>query len=130
MFYIHRFQLLLYILLTMYEVHLYAKFLVQMLSHMLGGIDRTMLATCAAKADGKIGKTSLYVTLHAGIYQCIDMIQECEYLAIFLEELDDWFIESDKRFVAIILAGIVDSTAVEHEAASVAAEVVGVAFFE
>ena len=128
MFYIHRFQLLLYILLTMYEVHLYAKLLVQMLSHMLGGIDRTMLTTCAAKANRKIGKTSLYVTLHAGIYQGIDMIQESEYLAIFFEELDDWFVESDKRFVAIILAGIVDSAAVEHEAATITCGIIGDAF--
>ena len=119
---------MLYILLTMYEVHLYAKLLVQMLSHMLGSIDRTMLATCAAKADRKIGKTSLYVTLHAGIYQGIDMIQESEYLAIFLEELDDWFIESDKRFVAIILARVVDSAAVEHEAATITCGIIGDAF--
>ena len=66
-------KLLLNILLTMNEIYFHTKLLVEMLCQMLGGIDGAMLAAGASEADGKIGELTLYIALHGGIYQGIDM---------------------------------------------------------
>ncbi len=68
------FQLLLNILLSMNEIHLHTKLLVEVLSQMLGGIYGAMLAASASEADGEIGELTLYIAFYGSIYQGIDML--------------------------------------------------------
>ena len=117
------------ILFPMHQFDFHTKFLIQVLCQMLGRINRTMLSAGATEADGQIAESAFHITLHGGIHQSIDMIEETEYFSIFFQESDYRFIQSGERFVTFIFSGNVYGTADENIPATVACGVVELSFF-
>ncbi len=68
----------------MTDAHLDTEFIVDMLSQMLGTIDRTVLTTRTAKAEHQRREATLDVAAHMGIGQFIDTVEKGQYLAIVL----------------------------------------------
>ena len=70
----------------MYEVYPDTELRMNMFRHMLGGVDRTVLAPRATETDHQIGKSSVHVTFDRSIHNFISMIQETSDLSVFFEE--------------------------------------------
>ena len=60
---------LLYILLTVDDVHLHAELLMNMLGQMLGAIHAAVLAAGAAEAEHQVGEAALDVACHMTVAQ-------------------------------------------------------------
>ena len=112
------------ILFPMHQFDFHTKFLIQVLCQMLGRINRTMLSAGATEADGQIAESAFHITLHGGIHQSIDMIEETEYFSIFFQESDYRLIQSGERFVTLILTGIIHGATVEYITSSIAGRVI------
>ena len=106
----------------MAEINLYlGEMLMDMFSQMLSTIDRAMLSACTAEAEHQAGEATLYVALHMGIGQTIDTFEECEYLAVILQELYHRLVKSCHVLILFIATWVMGGTAVEDVAATVAA---------
>ena len=68
-------------LLTVTDAHLDAKFLVDMLCQVLGGIDAAMLTAGATETEHQRGETTLDITAHMGISQLIHGVEERQDLS-------------------------------------------------
>ena len=108
----------------MHQFHSYTEFLVQVLGHVLGRINRTVLATGASEAHRKVAESTLNVTLHGCIHQGVSIFQEWEYLTVVFQELDDRLVKTGERFVTLVLARIVHRTTIEHITTAIACRVV------
>ena len=100
-------------------MYLDVKLLFEMLREVLGTIDGAVLATGATESDLEIGKIALDEALRMMIHEGIDGLQERQYLAVLLEEVNDGLIETCEGLVLLILTGIVRTAAVEDISASV-----------
>ena len=103
----------------MNQLNKHAIFLVQVLRHMFGTIDRTVLAACATERHLQVCKIafeeSLYVMVHEGIY----MRQERQYFAIVLQKVNHRLVQAREGFELVVLTGVVGTTAVEDVTATV-----------
>ena len=86
---------------------------------MLGAIYRPVLSASTTVGNHQISKSSLNIALDRRVDQSIAMIEERENLAIFFKELDNRGVKTGLRLVALVLAGIVDRTAVEYISATI-----------
>ena len=95
-------------------------FLFEVLCQMLGAIDGAVLAASTAESHLEVGEVALDKALHVMVDKGIDRVEEGEYLAVLLEEVDDRLIQAGKELVLLVFAGVVSSTAVEDIPAAVA----------
>lgn len=51
-------------------------FLMQMFSHLLCRIYRTVLSACASEADHQMCKTTFQITFYRSIHQCLHMLRK------------------------------------------------------
>ena len=105
-------------LLTVTDAHLDAKFLVDMLCQVLGGIDAAMLTAGATETEHQRGETTLDITAHMGISQLIHGVEERQDLAIILQETDHRLVKSRQLLIRLITTGVVGTTTVEHLSSS------------
>ena len=101
-------------------MYLDVKLLFEMLREVLGAIDGAVLATGATESDLQIGKIALNEALRVMIHEGIDGLQERQYLAVLLEEVNHRLIETREGLVLLVLTGVVRTAAVEDVSASVA----------
>lgn len=94
-------------------------FLFQVLSQVLGAIDRTVLTAGATERHLQVGEIALEEPLHVMVDKGIDGVQEGEYLAVLLEEVDDGLIQAREGLELLVLTRVVGRTAVEHIPATV-----------
>jgi hypothetical protein len=87
---------------------------------MLGTIHRTVLTSCTSEADHQVGKTPLLVSCDRRIDKVVAVIQKANHLAVVFKKCDHLLIETCKRFVSIVFAGIIDCTTVKNKAAAIA----------
>ena len=59
-------------------------------------INRTMLSSGTAEANGQITEATFHISLHRSIYQRIDRVEETENFTIFFEKTDHRFVQSVK----------------------------------
>ena len=104
-------------------------FYIRLFGHVLGRIDRTMLAACATETDHQICESAVHIAFDGGTHNFVGMFQELRDLSVFFKEADDWFVQPGEMVITFILAGVVDGAAVEHEPASIATRIVGYALF-
>ena len=78
-----------------------------------------MLTAGATKTEHQRGESALDISVHVMIGQCIDMIQELQYLAIILQESDDRFIQTGQLLIRLISSRIVGASAIKHITTSV-----------
>lgn len=109
----------------MRQLHLHAIFLVQVMGQMLGTIYRTVLPASASEGEHEVGESAFEVTLHMGIGQLIDTVEECQYFSIVFQEVNYRLVESCKFLVRFVAAGVVCAAAIEHVASTIATEVFG-----
>ena len=81
---------------------------------MFGTIDRTVLTSRTTESDLKMAKIALNKPLHMMIYQRVHGVQERQYLAIRLQEVDDRLVQTREGLVLLVFAGVVRAAAVEH----------------
>src|SRR3712207_641065 len=108
----------------MHQFHLHPEFTVQMFRQMLSGIYRTVLSTRATEANGKMCKSALHIAFHRSVDQRTSVFEEADNLSVFFEKTDNRLVQTGKRFVAFILAGIVHRATIEHKASAVACGIV------
>ena len=111
------------VLFAMGEVDADAIFPVEVLGEVLGAIDGTMLAACAAEGEHEVGEAALEVALDVMIGEAIDAVEEGEDLAVVLQETDDGSVQAGELLVGLVAAWIVRGTTVEDVTAAVAAGV-------
>ena len=109
----------------MRQLHLHAIFLVQVMGQMLGTIYRTVLPASASEGEHEVGESAFEVTLHMGIGQLIDTVEECKYFSIVFQEVNHRLVEPCQFLVRLVAAGIVCAAAIEHVASTIATEVFG-----
>ena len=97
-----------------------AVFIVKVLREVLGAIDRTVLTASTAESHLEVGEVALDKALHVMVDKGIDRVEEGEYLAVLLKEVDDGLVQAGKGLVLLVFAGVVSSTAVEDIPAAVA----------
>ena len=90
----------------MNQVHSHGIFRHQVLGEVLGAVGGTVLAASAAKTDLQMREPALKETLHMGIDQTIDMVQEAEDLSVLLQKLDDGRIQSGQLLEPLVLPGL------------------------
>ena len=93
-------------LLAVSQVNADSVFLVQMFCQMLGAIDRTMLTAGATEREHQVCEPTLQITLHMGICQTIDRVEERQDFPIIFQELDDGSIQARKLLIGLITSGI------------------------
>lgn len=109
----------------MRQLHLHAIFLVQVMGQVLGTVHRTVLSASASEGEHEVGESAFEVTLHMGIGQLVDAVEECKYFSIVFQEVDHRLVEPCKFLVRLVAAGIVCAAAIEHVASTIATEVFG-----
>ena len=107
-------------LLAVTDAHLDAELLVDMLSQVLGRVDRAVLTTRTAEGEHQRGETALDISAYMGIGKLIDRIEEGQDFSIVLQESDDRLIETRQLFVWLITARVMGAAAVEDIAATIA----------
>ena len=116
------------VLFAVYQFHFHTELLVQVFGHVLGRINRTVLATGTSKANHEVAESTFHVSFYGSIDQCIGIFEEWEDFTIVFQELDDRLIQSGKWFVAFVLSRVVYRTAIEYKATTIAGRVVRNAF--
>ena len=91
-----------------------------MLSKMLGRINTTMLPTSTAEAEHQRGEASLNISIDMMVGKAINTIEEGQYLAIILQESDDWLVETRQFLVWLVSAGVMGAATIEDITASIA----------
>lgn len=94
-------------------------FLLQVFREVLGAIDRTVLTAGTTESDLQMGEVALDKALHVMVDKGIDRVEEGEYLAVLLEEVDDGLVQAGKGLVLLVLTGVVSTAAVEDIPAAV-----------
>ena len=94
-------------------------FLFQVLSQVLGTIDGTVLTAGATESHLEVGEIALDEPLYMMVDKGIDGVQEREYLAVLLEEVDDGLVQAREGLELLVLTGVVSRTAVEHIPAAI-----------
>ena len=112
-----------------YEVYPDTELRMNMFRHMLGRVDRTVLAPRAAETDHQIGESSVHVTFDRSIHNFISMIQETSDLSVFFEETDHRFVQSGKMIVTFVFTRVIDGAAVKDKSTAIATRIVGNSFF-
>ena len=107
------------VLLAVHELDFHVEFLVDVLSHVLGAVDRAVLPSGAAEAHHQVGETALDISLDRGIDQPIGVIEKGQYLSIVFKKLDHGLVKADIRLEAVILARVVAGAAVKDKAAAI-----------
>ena len=106
----------------MAEAHLHLwELAMDVLGQMLGGVDGAVLSASASEAEHERGEAAFQIALHMGIGQLTDMVEEAQYLAVVLQELDDGSVQARQVLVLLIAPGVVGAAAVEDIAAAIAA---------
>lgn len=98
-------------------------FLHQMLRQMLGAINRTVLSARATERHLQIGKIALNKPRYMMINKRIHGIQESQYLAVVLQEVNDRLIKAREGLVLLVLTRVMGGTAIEHIPAAVTGRV-------
>ncbi len=111
---------MLYLLFSMTDSHLDTELLMNMLGKMLGRIDTTVLTACTAEAEHQRGEASLNISVHMMVGKAINTIEEGQYLAIILQESDDWLVETRQFLVWLVSAGVMGAATIEDITASIA----------
>ena len=112
-----------------YEVYPDTELGMNMFRHVLGGVDRTVLASRATEANHQVGESPVHIAFDGSVHNFVSMLQEAGNLSVFFEEADHRFVQSGKMVVTFVLAGVVDGAAVEDKPAAIAARIVGNTFF-
>ena len=81
-------------------------FLFQVLSQVLGAIDRTVLTAGTTESDLQVGEIALDEPLHVMVDKGIDGFQEGEYLAVRFEEVDDGLIQAREGLELLVLTRV------------------------
>ena len=102
---------------------LYVELVGQMLGQMLRAVNGAMLSAGASEADLQVRELSLYEALHVVVHKIIDVVQELRDSPVVLKERDDFLVQSGELTVMLVLARVVDRTAIEDVTASVACRV-------
>ena len=89
-------------------------FLRQVTGHMLGTVDRAVLAACAAETDHQTGESALDICIHMRIDNSICMLHEAENFPVILEELYHRLVTPRQVLIWFISTGIMDRPAVEN----------------
>ena len=89
------------ILFTVYQFHFHPEFTVQMLCQMLRRINRTVLSSRTAEANGQVTESPLHISLYRSIHQRIDRFEKTENFSILFKESDYRFVQSRERLVAV-----------------------------
>ena len=92
-------------------------------------IDAAVLPSCASEAEHQVFKSPFDIACEVGVGQEIHMFQEGEYLTVVFEKAYHGFVKTGQRLVFFVSSGIMRCTAVEYITASVAAHILGNAFF-
>ena len=116
------------VLLAVEKLYFYVELRVNVLGHVLGAVDRTVLAAGAAEAHHQVGESAVDIPAHRCVHQCPAVVEEGSYLAVVFKEFYHFFVEACKGLVAFVFAGVVHGAAVEDKSAAVARCVVGDAF--
>ena len=95
-------------------------FLLQVLGQVLGTIDRTVLSAGTTESDLQVDEIALDEPLHMMVDKGIDGVQEGEYLAVLLEEVDDGLVQAREGLVLLVLTRVMGGPAVEHIPTAVA----------
>ena len=102
----------------MAEDDFHAELTVEMLGHALCTIDTAMLSACTSERNHEAGEVALDEAFGMEVDHGIDVLEETEYLAVFLEEVDDGLVESCHVLVLDVSSWVVGTSTVEHIAAS------------
>ena len=105
-------------------------FLFQPFIYGLGEEDGTVLPARAAKRNHQIAEMAFDVIVNALAHNAFHMVEEDMDERLGHEVVDDFPVAASLGLELGFAAWVGQGAAVEHEAASVATEVVGVAFFE
>ena len=112
------------------EMNVHSIFLMQSTGYMFGAIYRAVLSTRATERNLQMAKAAFQEPLYVVIYQLIYVLQELQYLAVFLQEVDHRLVQSGQLLILLVLTGIVRTAAVEYISSSVAAGILRDAFLE
>lgn len=113
-------QGLLYALLAMADIHLYAELLVDVFGEMLGRINAAVLAACASEGEHQVGESAVDISLYVCVGKLVYAVEEGEYLSVVLKEADDRLVQSGELLVRLVTSGIVSGTTVEDVATAIA----------
>ena len=94
--------------------------LCNVMSQMLGTVDRTVLSSRASETHHKARKAASGICLYMRIDDCIYMVEISQDFPILFKKTDDRFISSRQLPVCFISAGVMYGTAVKYLASSVA----------
>ena len=100
----------------------------KMLGEFLGAVGGAVLPSRASEGNLKMAETPVYETLDMGVDQREHMPQECQDLPVCLQELLDLPVKAGHGTETLVLAGIVDGTAVEDITSTIAGQILGNAF--
>ena len=103
----------------MYQFDFNIIFIVQVFCEVLGTIDRAVLPARTTERHLQVCEIALYIPLHMMIDQCINGVQEGQYLTVLLQEIDDGLIQTGHLLVFFVPTRVVSRTAVEDITASV-----------
>ncbi len=104
-------------------------FLSSLFGGVLGTVHRPVLSAGAAVCHHKVGEATFDVAGHGGVDQRIAVVEEREHFAVFFKKIHNALVKSGERFVAFVFSRVVYGTAIEYEAATISAGVVGYPFF-
>ena len=104
-------------------------FLLQMLRHMFGAIDGSVLSSRTAESHLQMFKTALDKPLYMMIHEGIDRLEESEDLSVLLQKIYHRLIQPRQGFVFVILTGVMSTAAVKDISAAIAGPVLGDAAF-
>lgn len=96
---------------------------------MLCRINRTVLTTCASKANHQVCETTIQIALYGSIDDFINGIKEGSYFTLFFQESNDGFIQSGEMIVSFVFTRVINGPAVEYKSAAIAGGIVGYSFF-
>ena len=82
------------VLFAVANAHLHTIFVVDIFRQVLRSVDGTMLSAGASEGEHQRRESALYVALHMGIGQLVDVVKEGQNFAVVFKETDDGLIES------------------------------------
>lgn len=113
----------------MTEMDFDTKFLMNMLSNVLGGINGTVLAACTSKRNLEVGESTVKPPLDVKIDEGKDVGEELKNFSVSFQKIYDGLIETSQLFVLGIASGVVAAATVKNVTATIAGGVFGDSFF-
>ena len=107
------------------EFYLHVVFILEMQGQMLRTIDRAVLPAGTAEGHLQVSEIAFNKPLYVMVYQPIHRIEEGEYLAVLLEEVNDGLVQARESLILVIRAGVMGRTAVEDITSSVTGRIFG-----